>query len=177
MRYIKKKPVYVLMLLVIFFTTYSLIVPAASMTRQEAEEDPGITLNEYSETDSEEENSEPEKITQKETISEETKDPEKLDETADVQEPEDPVDEEQETAVTEEETEPSPVLTYPAVTFEETIENFVTVKAAAEEGTFPEGTTMILTPVEQEEVIDTVKETVEGTVKHIVAVDITFKDV
>ncbi len=202
MRYIKKKPVYVLMLLVIFFTTYSLIVPAASMTRQEAEEDPGITLNEYSETDSEEENSEPEKITQKETISEETKDPEELDETADVQEPEDPVDEEQETAeepaetaentetlpepeeteipeitAAEEETEPSPVLSYPAVSFEETIENFVTVKAEAEEGTFPEGTTMVLTPVEQEEVIDTVKETVEGNVKHIVAVDITFKDV
>ena len=141
-----------MMALVVFVTTYLLIMPAVSMNRDSAEQEPGLTLSESSESN------------EQEALNEE--DTETIDETGDSS-----------ISETEEETEPSPVLSYPAVTFEETIENFVTVKAAAEEGTFPEGTTMILTPVEQEEVIDTVKETVEGTVKHIVAVDITFKDV
>ena len=185
----------VLVMLAAFITTYSLIIPATSLNKETAEEEPGIVLNENAGEKTSEND-------EQESLNEEDTEVVASEKTADVQEPEDPVDEEQETAeepaetaentetlpepeeteipeitAAEEETEPSPVLSYPAVTFEETIENFVTVKAAAEEGTFPEGTTMILTPVEQEEVIDTVKETVEGTVKHIVAVDITFKDV
>ena len=142
---ILKKYLPLLMNIVAFVTTYILIMPAVSMNKETADEEPGIILSE--------ENSE--KHIYLESLNGELK----------------------ETVSENEETETSPVLSYPAVSFEETIENFVTVKAEAEEGTFPEGTTMVLTPVEQEEVIDTVKETVEGTVKHIVAVDITFKDI
>ncbi len=166
-----KKTVLTLIALVVFVTTYVLIMPATSISKETAEEEAGITLNEFSENQSEGEETvsedDSELNNKQESINEEYKEVVNSNEQVIQESEEEPA----------EETKTSPVLSYPAVSFEETIENFVTVKAEAEEGTFPEGTTMVLTPVEQEEVIDTVKETVEGTVKHIVAVDITFKDV
>ncbi|HCK87930.1 MAG TPA: hypothetical protein DHW39_03875, partial [Erysipelotrichaceae bacterium] len=158
--------------LVVFLTTYSLIMPGVSINKDTAEEEPGIVLN-----DSDSENN----VIQ-EANTEENKEEVQTD-TRDLSREQETISQENEDiqeVLTEENTEENIVqteTTYPAQSFAETIENVVTVKADAEEGTFPEGTTMILTPVEQEEVIDTVKETVEGTVKHIVAVDITFKDV
>ena len=160
-----------LMGLVVFLTTNSLIMPGVSINKDTAEEEPGIVLNDndsenniIQESNTEENKEEVQTDTrnlshEQETISQENED---------IQE-----------VLTEENKEEITVQTetaYPAQSFAETIENVVTVKADAEEGTFPEGTTMVLTPVEQEEVIDTVKETVEGNVKHIVAVDISFRD-
>ena len=52
--------------------------------------------------------------------------------------------------------------------------NGVSVEASAEAGTFPEGTEMQVTAVQDASVADVVNETVEGTVAGIKAVDISF---
>ncbi|MCR4951937.1 MAG: hypothetical protein K6A40_11515, partial [Solobacterium sp.] len=145
----------------------------------------------------EEQTTEPEQSGEaEETVTEPEQTPETVEEPAPAEEPvTDPETTPEPTAVPEEtpvptaepETTPEPTVlpevtpeiaavTYPAAEFEETIKDFVTVKASAEEGTFPEGTKMILTPVEEEEVRDTVEEAVDSKVRKIIAVDITFKD-
>ena len=50
----------------------------------------------------------------------------------------------------------------------------VIVKVTYDEGTFPEGTQMVVTPIPEDQVYDAVNEKVEGTVTRIKAVDITF---
>ncbi len=64
---------------------------------------------------------------------------------------------------------------YPAQSFEKS-SNGLTVKAIAEEGTFPAGTIMKVTPVSENEVIDTIKGTVDTEINSVQAVDITFYD-
>ncbi len=48
------------------------------------------------------------------------------------------------------------------------------VRVVYDEGTFPEGTEMVVTPIPEEQVYDAVNEKVEGTVTRIKAVDISF---
>lgn len=63
------------------------------------------------------------------------------------------------------------------ITFKEKTEDkSVTVNVVADADAFPEGTTMKVVPVDDEEVIEAVKKTVKGEVKSIKAVDITFYD-
>ena len=77
----------------------------------------------------------------------------------------------EETEQTFEETTPMPETSFEAYS------NKVFVKVYAPEGAFPEGTTMKLTPVASEEVMDAVENAVEGTVEKVHAVDITFYNV
>ncbi|MBR4164124.1 MAG: hypothetical protein IKR11_11425 [Solobacterium sp.] len=64
---------------------------------------------------------------------------------------------------------------YPAQSFEKS-SNGLTVKAIAEEGTFPVGTIMKVTPVNENTIIDTIKDTVDTDISSVQAVDITFYD-
>lgn len=52
----------------------------------------------------------------------------------------------------------------------------VSVSVAAEAGTFPEGTTMSVQDVADEETIENITSAVDGTVSYVHAVDITFED-
>ena len=64
---------------------------------------------------------------------------------------------------------------YPAVSFSDTSSNVI-VNVAAEEGTFPEGTTMEVTEADAAEVETAAGEVVEGTIRKVEAVDITFRN-
>ncbi len=61
----------------------------------------------------------------------------------------------------------------PAVSFTETIGS-LTVEVEAEEGAFPEGTTMVLEPITSEEILSALGDAVDGVVAEVRAVDITF---
>ena len=75
------------------------------------------------------------------------------------------------------ETEPETI--YPAQGFEAHIEEGMIVSVTAPDGAFPEGTTMEVAPVYDEATLTSIACTVEEegtTVKHVSAVDITFRD-
>ncbi|MCR4951984.1 MAG: fibro-slime domain-containing protein [Solobacterium sp.] len=186
-----------LIIITFLYTIHSLVFPAVTMNQNAAEEEPGIVLNDPEENKDTQESTNWETEEENNTETEEpveTSEPTKeaVEEPAPTDEPEttpEPTAVPEETPVPTAEpvTTPEPTVlpentpeiaavTYPAAEFEETIKDFVTVKASAEEGTFPEGTKMILTPVEEEEVKDTVEEAVDSKVRKIIAVDITFKD-
>ncbi|MBQ9156227.1 MAG: hypothetical protein IJ137_05555 [Eubacterium sp.] len=61
------------------------------------------------------------------------------------------------------------------ITFEESTDR-VTVHVSTDLSAFPEGTTMVVRDVDDQKIIDTVAEAVNGRVKQVQAVDITFLD-
>ena len=75
---------------------------------------------------------------------------------------------------TAEETPATPSM--PAQSFNGSASNGVSVTAAADEGAFPEGTTMSVATVNSETAIDKAQAVVEGNVVDALAVDITFQD-
>ena len=121
---------------------------------------------ETEETEKSEESEEPEE-TEAASEEEETV-PAETEETEEIAKEEGPDKEEK----TEEPAEPEEVP-MPAASFEETTDA-LTVRVEAPEGAFPEGTTMAVTPVEDEEILNAVAEPVEGQVLQIFAVDISF---
>ena len=75
---------------------------------------------------------------------------------------------------TAEETPATPSM--PAQSFNGSASNGVSVTATADEGAFPEGTTMSVATVNSETAIDKAQAVVEGNVVDALAVDITFQD-
>ncbi|MDO4615443.1 MAG: hypothetical protein Q4B15_07425 [Lachnospiraceae bacterium] len=62
-----------------------------------------------------------------------------------------------------------------AQTFEDTVEG-ITVHVEAPAGAFPGETTMEVSPVEREAVLDAISQTIDGTIANVEAVDISFYD-
>lgn len=72
--------------------------------------------------------------------------------------------------------EPVATPSMPAQSFNGSASNGVSVTATADEGAFPEGTTMSVATVNSETAIDKAQAVVEGNVVDALAVDITFQD-
>ncbi len=161
----RKKIFYVLASIVVFFTTYALVLPAITVDEQTAFEDPAIsneTLNE-------------ETINELETVAdpfvieaerEEALNNPSAEETV-AQTGEDAVATENETAAEEEKAE---VLYFK----DESTSIKVYVEAPLE--AFPEGTTMKVTPISSDKVFDKVNDALDNKAKRVEAVDITFYD-
>ncbi|MBO6163951.1 MAG: VWA domain-containing protein, partial [Lachnospiraceae bacterium] len=70
---------------------------------------------------------------------------------------------------------PEAMAEFPAITFSDSSEN-VMVNVTAEEGTFPAGTTMEVAEADAEEVASAAEEVVDGAIRKVEAVDITFRN-
>ena len=178
----QRRAVSILAAIVVFATTYHLILPAITLETDVAKEEPGIVIE-----DAEQKNA-PE--TEELSAVEETPAP-----AEDADEPEEPAAEPDGDAAevrempyeTDESDEPEEepageaeqvgeaikASILPAQRFEGETDD-VKVTAAAPEGAFPAGTTMTVTAVKESEIIDAVSDAVEGDVVQVQAVDITF---
>ena len=178
----QRRAVSILAAIVVFATTYHLILPAITLETDVAKEEPGIVIE-----DAEQKNA-PE--TEELSAVEETSAP-----AEDADEPEEPAAEPDGDAAevrempyeTDESDEPEEepageaeqvgeaikASILPAQRFEGETDD-VKVTAAAPEGAFPAGTTMTVTAVKESEIIDAVSDAVEGDVVQVQAVDITF---
>ena len=135
--------------LVAFFTIYSLVLPAITLDNDTAGDEPGLS----SDTLSQEEVNELETVYDPFSIEEERENAKNGN------------DKEDEILSGSEVRED--VLYF----FDKTTDVFVSVEAPLD--AFPEGTVMVVTPIDEEEVLDAVSNTVEK-VKRVQAVDITF---
>ncbi|MBR1781574.1 MAG: hypothetical protein IJ751_09260, partial [Oscillospiraceae bacterium] len=138
---------------VVFVTTYALILPATTIDEETALAEPGIVLG--SET----------------AVAESD-----VDALASGEPEAEPAQLAEEPAP---DAEPEPVtVTYPAVQFDNAGDRSapVQVHVDAPEGAFPEGTTMIVQPVEDRAVRALVEDAVEGDIVRFQAIDITFLD-
>ncbi|MBR2809383.1 MAG: hypothetical protein IKE33_04070 [Erysipelotrichaceae bacterium] len=129
-------------------------MPAITMDEETATTEPGMTLESQNETNPYEETYDPFLIeAENEAALSENTDGENVTETP---------------SVSDTENEEDTILFY-------NDETDIIVSVVAPKGAFPEGTVMVVTPIAEEEVIDTVKTTLENDkVKKVKAVDITF---
>ena len=189
---LKKRPLYILAALVVFFTTYALVLPAITIDEETAEEEPGIVLELNEEEDLEEELFTAGYIVVGEEVAVEEEEEEIIALTEEEEgelsavieeeqeeDQEEKQEEEQVIAVDEEKEIEGEAESYPAVIF--TFESDeLNVYVSANEGAFPQGTYMVVKPIEEEEldkdVLSNISEAVEGTVKKVQAVDISFYD-
>ncbi|MBR4462544.1 MAG: hypothetical protein IKS51_08205 [Erysipelotrichaceae bacterium] len=161
-----RKAVICLAVFVVFITSYMMTLPAVAISKNSAVEDPAIVLDEDTlsvEQEQEETSDGTDAGYDPFTVEEERE--EEIGQQADPETTE-TVDEE---ADAEEKNE---VITF----FDDSTDITVYVEAPLE--AFPEGTTMVVTPIESEEVLDAVSNTLdaETTIRRVVAVDITFFD-
>ena len=131
---------------VVFITTYALILPAITLDNDTTEEEPGIVLDHSSE--------EIPHVVIQEGHQEQTSD--------------DATDTEEQTGDQQEDPELCPACTLKARAGD------VLVTVDAPEGAFPEDVIMAVSLVENESVIEAIAGTVDGRVRNIQAVDITF---
>ena len=160
---------------VVFITTYALILPAITMDREEAQSQGGIFWKESREAEETIASADEQGTAQDDILSAE--------DASLVEEPvedgngdfaaegtEEPVGA---GIASEEDTEATSER--PAAVFDE-VAGDVTVHVEAPEGAFPAGTTMRVEPVAEEQVIAAVQEAVEESVTKVSAVDIIFLD-
>ena len=145
----KKKAFLIAALFVAFFTIYALVLPAITLDNDTASDEPGLS----SDTLSQEEVNELETVYDPFSIEEERENAKNGN------------DKEDEILSGSEIRED--VLYF----FDKTTDVFVSVEAPLD--AFPEGTVMVVTPIDEEEVLDAVANAVEK-VKRVQAVDITF---
>ena len=138
--------------IIVFVTTYALILPAITIDKDTALDEPGLEV-----------------VLQ----DEETTLAEGEEETPEESEPPDDTGPSDDTEPPDETETSEPEL--PAVTLEETVGD-VSVKVEAEEGVFPADTTMILNEVEDKESLDSIEDAVEDTVKDVQAVEVAFQN-
>ena len=176
---------------VVFITTYALILPAITMDRDEAQSQGGIFWEESQEAEetvasADEQGTSQDGILSAEqaNLTEEPVEDGNEDQVIDNNEqyPSDGTEEQVGTGIAlgenpaEGSTPDSDVnIEKPAAVFDE-VAGDVTVHVEAPEGAFPAGTTMIVEPVAEEQVIDAVQEAVEESVTKVSAVDIIFLD-
>ena len=162
---VRKKIFYVLASIVVFITSYALVLPAITVDEQTAFEDPAIsneTLNE-------------ELINELETVADPFVIEAEREATLNNHSSEETIEETggdvadtlKESTIIDNKAE--------ALNFIDESNN-VKVYVEAPLEAFPEGTTMIVTPISADEVEDEVNNTLEDKVKRIEAVDITFYD-
>ena len=133
--------------IVVFVTTYALILPAITIDKDTAIDEPGMeVVVQDGETAESAENAEP--AADAETDPEESAPPD--------------------------ESQP-PEEALPAVTLEESIGD-VSVKVEAQAGVFPADTTMVLQTVEDKDSISSIEEAVEDPVKQVQAVEVAFQN-
>jgi uncharacterized repeat protein (TIGR02543 family) len=138
---------------VVFFTTYALVLPAITLDEDTAVDEPGIAV----ETTIEETVNELETVYDPFIIEQERE--EQLNQ------------QKQEETVTVEGTEETAAAADVVTFFDDSTDVAVSVEAPA--GAFPEGTVMVVTPIESEDVLDAISSTVDK-VKRVQAVDISF---
>ncbi|MBR1780632.1 MAG: hypothetical protein IJ751_04420, partial [Oscillospiraceae bacterium] len=171
---------------VVFATTYALILPAITISEDAAQEEPGLVLGGPAEEtipveEALEDGAEPEAEPEDKLEAEPGIEPETAPEAEPEPEPETIPEAEPETELPPE-TDPGAAepaqVSYPAVQFDNADdgEALVRVHVDAPEGAFPEGTTMVVKPVEETDVRDLVENTVTGEVVQMQAIDITFYD-
>ena len=183
--------------IVVFITTYALILPAITMDRDEAKSQGGIFWEESQDAEetvasADEQGTSQEGILRAEEaslIAESDMDEEYVSDgykenstdnygsdTASAEEQAGTDISGEENSVEEGSLNPEAISERPAATFDE-VAGDVRVHVEAPEGAFPAGTTMIVEPVAEEQVIDAVQEAVEESVTKVSAVDIIFLDV
>ena len=163
-----QKLVICLAVFVMFITSYAMVLPAIAINRQAAADDPAIVTEDETPTDGE----------QQETDAEAAYDPfateEEREEEFSQQTGSEMTEAENEgTSVNEKENEEkNDIITF----FDDSTDITVYVEAPVE--AFPEGTTMAVTPIESEEVLAAVSNTLdaETAIRRVVAVDIAFFD-
>lgn len=160
-----KKTVTILSVLVVFLTSYFLVLPAVTIDRQTADEEGGIVI-EKKESDEKEEL--------------ELSDPDYDDDTLIFDDQENSVTESSEPEIIENKTETSEldnseILSYPEQTLEGYLEDTLVI-VYAPEGSLPEGAQMILEEINaNNELISSVNDTLsEKKVDQIKAIDISF---
>ncbi len=192
-----QKVVVSLACIVVFITTYALILPAITMDRDEAKSQGGIFWEESQDAEetvasadeqgtaqdgilsAEEASLNAESDMDEEYVSdgyEENSSDNYKSDTAAVEEQAGTDISGEENSVEEGSLNPEAVSERPAATFDE-VAGDVTVHVEAPEGAFPAGTTMKVEPVAEEQVIDAVQEAVEESVTKVSAVNIIFLDV
>ena len=170
-----QKVVVSLACIVVFITTYALILPAITMDRDEAKSQGGIFWEESQDAE-ETVASADEQGTSQEGIL-------RAEEASLVEEPAEDGNGDFAAEGTEElvgagiasEENTEATSERPAAIFDE-VAGDVTVHVEAPEGAFPTGTTMRVEPVADEQVMDAVQEVVEESVTRVSAVDIIFLD-
>ena len=181
---------------VVFITTYALILPAITMDRDEAQSQGGISWEEVQEAEETvasadaqgadqdgilsagQANLEAESDMEEEYVSdayEENSSDNYESDTAATEEQAGTDAAGEENAVEEGSLNPEEASERPAATFDE-VAGDVTVHVEAPEGAFPVGTTMKVEPVADEQVMDAVQNAVEDSVTKVSAVDIIFLD-
>ena len=186
-----QKVVVSLACIVVFITTYALILPAITMDRDEAKSQGGIFWEESQDAEetvasADEQGTSQDGILSAEqaNLTEEPVEDGNGDQVIDNNEqyPSDGTEEQVGTGAAFEEnpakgsTPDSDVNTEkPAAVYDE-VAGDVTVHVEAPEGAFPAGTTMRVEPVADEQVMDAVQEAVEESVTRVSAVDIIFLD-
>lgn len=174
----KKTAMTIAMILVVFVTTYALILPALTIEKSAASEEAGIVLDQEAahQTDAEvltAENDAVEDEQETEVPADVVVDTQAVSDTSDT-------DAEKDTSAVAENTAADAVA-MPAQDFEQELkEEGITVFVKAKEGALPEGTTMKAEPVSDQETLDKItdaaqKEAGDDTrIKEVQAVDISF---
>ena len=181
---------------VVFITTYALILPAITMDRDEAQSQGGISWEEVQEAEETVASADAQGADQDGILSAgqanlEAESDMEEEYVSDAYEENSSDNYESDTAATEEQAgtdaageenadeegslNPEEASERPAATFDE-VAGDVTVHVEAPEGAFPVGTTMKVEPVADEQVMDAVQNAVEDSVTKVSAVDIIFLD-
>ncbi|MBR0420871.1 MAG: hypothetical protein IJI66_17040 [Erysipelotrichaceae bacterium] len=163
-----KRLFYTLACIVVFVTTYMLVLPALTIDEQTAIDDPAIdnsTLTQEETTINELETvADPFEIEQEREAALNNAETESV-----------TVNEEETETVIEKENAVSETKSDVLYFYDDSTDIKVSVEAPKE--AFPEGVYMIVTPIESEEVLDTINDTLNNSkVKRVQAVDITFYD-
>ena len=188
---IRRKLISVLASIVVFSTTYALILPAVTLSQDAASEDPGIYIEsleqeytapveEYIELSEEFEPAEAVEEPEQDTAAEaqeieEITQPEEGEETAEEPELEEAIDEIEETVDPEDSADEETAPEMAAQSFFAEAGG-VSVSVEADEGAFPTGTEMTVREVGEDEILDSVSDVVGGEIVRVHAVDITFTD-
>ncbi len=157
----KKRLLTALAAMVVFVTTYALIIPAITLEQEVAEQDPGIVFEESASEYTPEVQAESE--TYEET--EQQTEPEQPEETDSFDEP----------GYEEQEENTEAEILMPEMTLKYEIGE-ITIFAEVPEGSLPEGARLEVTPVEDDEKLERIKAAVDEETKidHITAFDIRF---